>query len=103
MKVVHAQKILEYPFVIERLLKCCETPLGETLANDLAPCFDEEDVWVALEETGEARRLFAEASPPSLGAVRDLRNAVKRASAGGLLGGEELYAVGEALAAMRAM
>lgn len=101
--VHHALKVLQYGEIIARLEESCECALGAALAEDLQPSFDPSEVWRRLSETEEAYKILGLESPPSLGGVRDVETALRRASKGGLLGGDELYQVGTTLAAMRAM
>lgn len=98
---MHALDVLEYPAILQRLASHCETPLGASLAEGLKPSWQEAEVWVRLEETEEAYQLHADRSVPSLGHVRDLRMAWTRAEKGGVLGGHELFQIGECLAALR--
>lgn len=100
---MHALKVLEFSIVLESLQAHCETPQAAAKALELRPEFEAESVWDALEQTLEAHQALGGSSPPSLGGVRDVKNAAKHAGKGGLLGGEELYAVGQSLSAMRAM
>ncbi len=100
---MHALQVLEFESVLERLQSNCETAIGVAISKELRPSFDLDEVWLQLEETQEAHSALGEASPPSLGGVRDLKSALKRSSKGGQLGGEELYAIGHSLSAMRGM
>lgn len=101
MRVMHALRVLEFDAVRQRLAYHCETSLGTAAAEVLEPTFDRDDVWRQQALTAEAYELLAHHAPPSLGAVRDLRNALDRARKGGALNGGELYAVGEAFQSMR--
>lgn len=99
----HALKVLEFDSILERLQTNCETALGAAQAEALEPAFGTDIVWEQLAETSEAYVALGESSPPSLGAIRDLKSSLKRSSKGGQLGGEELYSVGASLSAMRGM
>src|SRR5690348_1340651 len=98
---MHALRVLEFELVRTRLKDQCETAVGAASAETIQPSFDEEEIWQLVARTAEAHQLLAMAPPPSLGPVRDLRDALKRASKGGALGGQELFQIGDALAAMR--
>jgi DNA mismatch repair protein MutS2 len=100
---MHALRVLEFGAVRERLQFHCETMLAAVSAGDLLPTFRADEVWQLLATTQEAHDALSKHSVPTLAAVRDLRNAFKRANKGGVLGGVELFQIGEALAAMRAM
>jgi dsDNA-specific endonuclease/ATPase MutS2 len=102
-RTMHAYEVLEYPAVLAQLATHCETGLGLGLARALQPDFRAERVWQALEETGQAERALGAVSVPSLAPIRDLRDAVRRASRGGTLGVAEVYQAGEALQAMRSI
>lgn len=98
---MHALRVLEFPAILDRLQAHCETALGAEWALQLAPEFEADEVWRALSATVEAYEALARHSVPSLGGVRDMRKALRRAQRGGVLGGVELYQIGDALRAMR--
>lgn len=87
----HALKVLEYGDVLDQLAVHAETELGQALCRQLLPIFDAKQVWRRLEETEEAVQLLTESSPPSLAGVRDVRDALNRASKGAVLGAVEVY------------
>src|SRR5476651_1212400 len=99
--IMHAFQVLEFDAIKERLQGHCETSLGGVLAVELAPSFDSVKVWELLAETGEAYDALAKLQVPSLGAIRDVRQALKIASKGGALGGQELFLIADSLMAMR--
>ena len=98
---MHALSVLEFDSVLERLQENCETALAIGSAKTLNPSFDGDKVWENLSRTKEAFELLSLQAPPSLGAVRDLRDSFRRASKGGTLGGQELYQCADALRSMR--
>ncbi len=100
---MHALKVLEFDAIRERLRERCETAIGAARALELTPAFDEAKVWGHLTATGEAYDAQGRYSVPSLGAVRDLRGPIHRAGKGGVLGGQELFQIGDAMTAMRVM
>lgn len=98
---MHALKVLEFGAIQQRLASHCETPIAAVLALELKPCFDVDEVWVALEATQEAYDALSRHAVPSLRPVRDHRQALKRAKKGGVLGGVELHSIASAMVAMR--
>lgn len=98
---MHALRVLEFPAIRARLQAHCETPIGAAWAAEISPSFDAEEIWRLLGATAEAHDALSRHSVPSLGGAKDVRNAVRRAARNGVLGGQELYLVGEALRAMR--
>src|SRR5256885_677587 len=98
---MHALRVLEFDAIRQRLQDNCETPIGAALATELAPSFDASEVWELLEQTRQTMALIAQHSAPSLGALRDPREALNRAGKGGALGGSEMFQIGDSLYAMR--
>jgi DNA mismatch repair protein MutS2 len=100
---MHALRVLEFDAIRERLQYHCETPIGAALALDVKPSFDAAEVWDLLEQTRETMDFIAKHSSPTLGAMRDPRHALDRASKGGVLSGAEVFHVGDSLYAMRTL
>ncbi len=100
---MHAFKVLEFSAIRDRLQAQCETVIGAALAGELRPSFAADEVWEALALTSEAHDAIGRQTPPSLWGIKDLRQPLKRASKGGVLGATELFSVGDALSAMRAL
>src|SRR4051794_26019412 len=98
---MHALRVLEFGAIRERLQVFCETPIGAAHASELAPSFDAAEVWELLDQTRESMDFIARQSPPSLGALRDPRQSLNRASKGGALGGSEIFQIADSLYAMR--
>lgn len=98
---MHAFQVLEFDAIKERLQGHCETTLGGVLASELVPVFEAAKTWKLLALTGEAYDSLAKHQVPSLGAVRDVRQPLKVASKGGVLGGQELFQIADALMTMR--
>jgi len=98
---MHAIRVLEFDAIKERLQVRCETSLGSALALDLKPAFEASKVWELLALTNEAHDALAKHQVPSLGPIRDLRQPLKIASKGGVIGGQELFQIADALMAMR--
>lgn len=100
---MHALKVLEFDSILQRLQFHCETPIAASEALDLEPEFEQSAVWESLAATSEAYEALSRHHLPSLGAVRDYRQPLNRAMRGGVLGGQEVFGIGEALAAMRSL
>lgn len=100
---MHSLEVLEFDSVLEMLSRHAETSIGAGLAKALKPDFDDEAVWRRLAETQEAFELIGDEAPPSLGSLRDQRDALKRAEKGFTLGGVEIYEIGGSLQGMRGM
>jgi DNA mismatch repair protein MutS2 len=98
---MHALKVLEFDAIRARLQNHCETTIAAASAAELRPSFVADEVWTLLETTAEAHDALSRYSVPSLGAVRDLRDALTRARKGGVLGGQELAQIADAMTAMR--
>jgi DNA mismatch repair protein MutS2 len=100
---MHASQVLEFGAIRDRLQAHCETSHGAALAAELDPSFEADDVWRRLALTAEAYDVVGSQGAPSLGAVRDLRGALLRASKGSTLDGADLFQIADALAAMRSL
>jgi DNA mismatch repair protein MutS2 len=98
---MHAFEVLEFGAIKERLQSHCETGLGAVHASNLTPAFHAAEVWELLSLTAEAHDALAKHQVPSLAPVRDVRQPLKIASKGGVLGGQELFLIADALVAMR--
>lgn len=97
----HALRVLEFDAIRKRLQFHCETPIALGWVEDLEPSIDEAEVWRQLGATAEAQDALARHSVPSLGAAKDVRQPLRRASKEAVLGGFELAVIGEALRALR--
>lgn len=100
---MHALRVLEYDAVRRLLQEHCETALSRAWAGELEPIFSEAEVWQQIGLTAEAHHALGHQAPPSLYGIRDLRDPVRRATKGGVLGGQELWMVGAALETMRSL
>lgn len=98
---MHALRVLEFDAVLERLQRHCETPIAAAKATEIRPSFDDGVVWDQLAQTREGHDALARYQVPSLGPVRDYRAPLKRCSKGGVLGGQELFGIAEAMGSMR--
>lgn len=97
----HAQRVLEFDLIRQSLAHECETVVAAERALEIEPSFDADEVWELQALTREAAELLAGLAIPSLGAVRDIRQAAERAGKGGSVDGVGLYQIGAALQAMR--
>ena len=98
---MHAYKVLEFGTIRRQLEELCETAVAAALTHELAPSFDSDEVRSLLESTKEALEVFGREHVPNLRHGRDIRNALRRASKGGVLGGLELYHALELIALSR--
>lgn len=99
MREVRALRILEFQPIRDRLASCCQTEMGRTAAEGIAPEFEKEPIWRLLGQTIEAYDLLGTSPPPSLSGVFDVRNSAKLAAKGGAIPGDNLYRTGVVLAA----
>jgi DNA mismatch repair protein MutS2 len=99
---------LEWPRIAARLAAAARTPGGRAAlaptegAADAAPFEPSlEAVRERHAETAEALELLAADGPPPLSGIGEVAPLLSRARKGGVLGGEELLALRETLAALR--
>jgi DNA mismatch repair protein MutS2 len=100
---MHALRVLEFSKVLARIQRHAESELGAAVVEGLAPSFVVEEAARRLAMTKEAHECIANASPPSLVGLRDLRRSLDQAAKGATLAGETLWYVGHALTGMREM
>jgi DNA mismatch repair protein MutS2 len=98
---MHALKVLEFEWIQRYLASHCESPLGHTLALELLPSFEADEVSARLELTRETMRWAGQEAIPSLAPIKDVRIPAIAASKGRTLDPEVLFQIGEALATMR--
>jgi DNA mismatch repair protein MutS2 len=89
----HALAALEYPAIAERLAQSAATEYGASLARELQPSPEPEEVRRRQRLTAEAIALLDEAAEPSLHGVADVREAAMHASRGGVLATKTLREV----------
>lgn len=89
---------LEFDKIRRRLAAATGSPLGRELAEALCPSTDETVIGRLQEETAEACRLLRLEPSFALSGWHDLREALHRATQGGVLDGVSLYQIGETLA-----
>lgn len=94
---VQALAALEFDVVLQRLEAVTSTPYGAERAQSLRPATTLDDVELRQTLTGEGIVLLGLAEPPPLDGIREIRPAVARAAAGGVLGAGELADVAAAI------
>jgi DNA mismatch repair protein MutS2 len=94
---------LEWDRVLSTLAERCVGPLGRDLALSLpfARSRDEAREWLA--QAAEASQLLGQGRALPVGEVDDVREAIERARAGGVLAPMDLRAIGRLLGAARAL
>ncbi len=85
--------MLEFDQVLGRLAGYARTAAGRERAGALAPSADLLEVATRQQETTEARRFIDDGGALEFGPEEDISELAHRARLGGLLRGEELYAV----------
>ena len=93
-------RTLEYEKILALLAAEAGSFLGKEAAAALLPSSDFDEVEERLNETAEARDVLSVSSPP-LGAIRDVRAALKKAAMDATLEIEELSNVTSVLYATR--
>ena len=96
-----AGPLLEFDMVREQIAGHTKTVVGGERANALAPTKDLLEIATRLQETSEARQYLEQGAGLEFGPDQDFRELLQRALLGGLLRGEELFAVRELLRAAR--
>lgn len=94
-------RILEFDKIRKMLMDEAASSLGRELAETLSPGVDLVMVRRAQRETSEARRVTIEEGGAPLGGLFDIREAVRRAKVGGVLGPEDLLRCSSTLLAAR--
>lgn len=97
----HSLEVLEFPRIREWVAACADTDLGRERAQELRPSPTLEEAQAAQALTREAVRLLELRPRVSLAGCRDVRPAVRRALAGGILTPAELAAVRDTLVSLR--
>lgn len=99
----HAYEILDFGEILKLLTHQCQTPLGRSLALQLLPSYNPEEVWKLLNLSQEAVDLLSLSPVPSMEAILDLRQTFILALKGSTLQGDQLIKIGHALSAMRSV
>ncbi len=90
---------LEFNKIKEMLEGCCVSPMAKAKALELEPFTDYSIIDINQNETSEAVRMILKKGSLSIGGLRDLKDAVKRADAGGILSLKELLNTADFLSA----
>jgi len=93
--------LLEYDKILTRLADHCVFSASIELAENLKPTPSFKKAKIRLEETTEARLLFSTHETISVGGARDVREAVKLASRGGVLETQHLLDIKSTLISAR--
>ena len=91
---------LEYDKVRKRLREQCQTAQGRELAEHLTASDNFEEVQARLNETTEAVKIYAVASP-SLSGAKDIREMLQKAKIGSVLEALEILDIRSTMATMR--
>lgn len=94
-------KTMEYPKIIEQLVKYAQTPMGRETAEELSPVTGLEDVKRLLQATEEAFTVDRLKGYPAFGGIVDIVPAAKRARIGGTLNPHELLGIATTLEGSR--
>ncbi|MBU5464383.1 endonuclease MutS2 [Anaerotignum sp. MSJ-24] len=92
-----ALKTLEYIKIRDRLSALALSPMGKEKCDELVPMHDIDAITREQKETTEAVNMSLKKGRLPLGGIKDIRTQLGRAEAGGVLGIEELMAVGDFL------
>jgi DNA mismatch repair protein MutS2 len=96
-----AGRLLEFDKVREQLVNHTHTVVGAERARSLSPTLDLLDIATRQQETSEAKQYLDDGGGLEFGPDQDFREILQRALLGGLLRGDELFAIRELLRAAR--
>ena len=88
-----AGRLLEFDQVLAQVASYCRTALGREKVAALEPSEDLLEVATRQQETTETRRFIDGGGSLEFGPENDITELIQRAMLGGLLRGDELYAV----------
>ncbi len=95
----HTLRVLEFEKVRDMLMLQTAGPLGAEAVQALMPSGDIEVVRNRMTETAEACAIIDDEGSIPLGGIHDIRQSVKKASIGSLLGPHEMLAIHDTLKA----
>lgn len=95
----HTLRVLEFEKVRDMLTLQTAGPLGVEAVQNLMPSGDIEIVRNRMTETAEACAIIDDEGSIPLGGINDIRQSIKKASIGSLLGPHELLAIHDTLKA----
>ena len=96
-----AGRLLEFDKVRKQLVSHTHTVVGAERARSLSPTLDLLDIATRQQETSEAKQYLDDGGGLEFGPDQDFREILQRALLGGLLRGDELFAIRELLRAAR--
>jgi DNA mismatch repair protein MutS2 len=94
-------KVLEFDKITERLAERASSQLGKDLASALVPYTRFEQIQSEQKETTDAVTCILRKGSPPLGGIHDIRSAIRRAEAGGMLNPGELLRIADVLRVSR--
>ena len=94
-------KVLEFDKVISILDGFSSSRLGKEHVNDLKPAVDFDIVRDSLKKTTDGVDFMLKLGVPSLGGIKDIRNAIKRLNMNGMLNCKELLEIADTLRVVR--
>jgi DNA mismatch repair protein MutS2 len=92
---------MEYQKIIEKLIKYCQTALGQASAESLVPSNDLEHIKILLQATDESCKVDRLRGAPRFGGIVDISFPAKRARIGGTLNPHELWDIATTLEGSR--
>ena len=96
-------KTLEYYAVLELLAGEAASSQGKNQCMALRPVTDLEQAEIYMKQTSDAKNIMTIKGSPSLGGIREITGALKRAEMGGVLNLKELLNVASVLQCVRLM
>ncbi len=92
-----SQAILELPAVLNMLAAEAVSDGAKEAALSLSPTSDRAEAERRLQETTDAREMMTLYAAPSFAGVKDIRDSLRRADAGGMLNTKELTEIAQVL------
>lgn len=96
-------KTLEYYAVLELLAEEAASNQGKNQCMALRPVTDLEQAEIWMQQTSDAKNIMTKQGSPSLGGIREINGALKRAEMGGVLNLKELLNTASVLQCVRLM
>lgn len=97
----HTLRVLEYSKIIENLQSYASSLYGKELVQKMQPAYDLQYIEERLKEVTEAVKMLDEQPNIPFGGIRDIRDIMKHAEKGLVLGGLDLLDVSSTLFAAR--
>lgn len=96
-----ALKVLEYKKIIDMLVEEADSTLGQSVAEQLMPSDNIEEVKLWLDETEETLQILLKRGNPPFGGLSDVKTSAKKAIIGGMLDPKNLLKVADNLRVAR--